>query len=427
MIRASNIIFVILIAFCSCRKEYHAIIPDTNWNLFNSPDAIDLAPQTRTSMEGVYLVEDGDGANVFGKTVAIKWSYEITGVDTSYHLSLFSGTDIAYFIMEGKRLGDSLLFNGYWRKLVNTETGIIRFTISAIHGASELLKPAPVIVPGTITMNGVFGNGDAAPQRILNMSYLRPLYHGPTPFQILAHRAGGRTSDLLPVSENSIGMVLLASQLGATGIEIDAQLTKDSVVVIYHDNQLNLRLIQKDGLVGNITDYTYDQLYSFVRLIDGERIPTLREMLDAVVYRTQLKFVWIDSKRENSVEAERALQQEYLQKAAAAGRDLQIVIGIPSNEVFDKFKTLPNYQNIPSLCELDIDDVESGNSQYWAPRFTLGLQNDLVDQVHGLNKKAFVWTLDVPDYINQFIRDGHFDGILSNYASSVAYYYYVQE
>jgi len=221
-------------------------------------------------------------------------------------------------------------------------------------------------------------------------------------------------------------MVKLASQLGATGIEIDVQLTKDSIPIIYHDNQLNLRLIQKDGLVGPITDYTYAQLNSFVRLVDGERIPTLREMLETVVYQTPLKFVWIDTKRENSVEAEVALQKEFLQKAAAAGRTLEIVVGMPSNDVFNKMKTLPNYQNIPTLCELSVDDMKSANSQYWAPRFTVGLQNGLVDEVHGLGKKAFVWTLDVPDYINQFINEGHFDGILSNYASVVAYYYYVQ-
>jgi glycerophosphoryl diester phosphodiesterase len=428
MRRNIHIIFILLIALCSCRKEYHAVIPDTDWSLFNSPNAAPLTASTRKAMEGVYEVADGDGANVFGKTVVIKWSYEIDspGADTTYHLSLFSGTDIAYFIMEGKRLGDSLLFNGYWRKLVNTETGIIRFTMSASNGAAELLKPVPSIDSGSIVMNGLFGNGTAAPERILTMSYTRPLYQGPTPFQILAHRAGGRTSDLLPVSENSVGMTKLAPQLGATGIEIDIQLTKDSVPVIYHDDQLNLRLIQKNGLVGPITDYTYNQLNTFVRLIDGQRIPTLREILETVVYQTPLKFVWLDNKGSKAVDAEVALQKEFLQKAAALGKPLEILIGIPSDDVFDKVKTLPNYQSIPTLCELSIDDLKSANSQYLAPRFTLGLQNDLVDEVHGLGKKAFVWTLDVPDYVDQFLHEGHFDGILSDYASIVAYYYYVQ-
>jgi len=426
MKRNSNIIFLLLMLICGCRKEYHAIVPDTGWALFNSPGAISLTNQSRNAMEGVYSVAAGDGANVFGGLVAIKWSYVVEGADTTYHLSLFSGTDIAYFIMEGKRLGDSLLFNGYWRKLVNTETGIVRFIISSSNGAAQLLSPSPAIGKDSIVMNGVFGNGQAMPERKMLLTYLRPLYHG-SEFQILAHRAGGRTSDLLPVSENSIGMVKLASQLGATGIEIDAQLTSDSVVVIYHDDNLNLRLIQKNGLVGPISDFTYDQLNTFVRLIDGERIPTLREVLETALYHTLLKFIWIDSKRDNSVEAERELQAEYLQKAAAAGRDLQIVIGMPSDDVYNKFKTLPDYQSIPSLCELSLDDVRSANSKYMATRFTLGLQTDLVGEIHNEGRKAFVWTLDVPDYVRQFTNEGNFDGILSNYASLVAYYHYVKE
>jgi glycerophosphoryl diester phosphodiesterase len=424
--RRNGIIFFLLIVLSACRKEFHAIVPDTDWALFNSPGAVSLSNATRNPMEGVYTVADGDGANVFGGLVAIKWSYEVEGIDTTYHLSLFSGTDIAYFIMEGKRLGDSLLFNGYWRKLVNTETGIVRFTIGASNGAAQLLKPSPVIGKDSIVMEGVFGNGQAMPERKMVMTYLRPLYHG-NEFQILAHRAGGRTSDLLPVSENSPGMVKLASQLGATGIEIDVQLTSDGVPVIYHDDQLNLRLIQKNGLVGPITNYTYNQLNTFVRLIDGEHIPTLREMLETALYQTPLQFIWIDTKRENSVEAEVALQKEYLQKAAAAGRNLQIVIGMPSDDVFNKVITLPDYQSIPTLCELSPEDAANANSQYWAPRFTLGLQNDLVAQIHNEGRKAFVWTLDVPDYVKQFSDEGNFDGILSNYASVVAYYHYVKE
>ena len=88
---------------------------------------------------------------------------------------------------------------------------------------------------------------------------------------------------------------------------------------------------------------------------------------------------------------------------------------------------MADYQSIPTLCELSPEDVASANSQYWAPRFTLGLQNDLVAQIHTEGRKAFVWTLDVPDYIKQFSDEGNFDGILSNYASIVAYYHYVKE
>ena len=41
-------------------------------------------------------------------------------------------------------------------------------------------------------------------------------------------------------------------------------------------------------------------------------------------------------------------------------------------------------------------------------------------------RKAFTWTMDVPQYISDFIHQGKIDGILSNYPSIVAYYTYVQ-
>jgi glycerophosphoryl diester phosphodiesterase len=421
----SKLYFVLFLILCmSCQKTLDAPIPDTSWSLFNSSSAQKLTDQTRQAMEGVYTVHDG--ADQFGDLVALKWSFVTNGTDSSYHLSVFSGKDIAYFTMEGKRLGDSLLFNGYWRKLVNTETGIIRFTISSANGAKQLLSQTPVIGKDSIIMTGVYGDGQNAPTKKIVFSWLRKLYQGQA-FEILAHRSGGRTSDLLPFSENSIGMIKYTSQLGSTGIEIDVRLTKDGIPVLYHDNTLNLRLIQKNGLVGPIEDYTYDQLRTFVRLIDGEQVPSLRQALDTVVYHTALRFIWLDTKYEGPLQVVRDLQSEYLQKASAAGRNLQIVIGIPNEGVMNQFQQLTNYQSIPSLCELTVEDVQNLNSKVWAPRWTLGLQTTEVTQMQSQGRKAFVWTLDVPDYVDQFINQGNFDGILSNYPSLVAYYHYVKQ
>ena len=79
------------------------------------------------------------------------------------------------------------------------------------------------------------------------------------------------------------------------------------------------------------------------------------------------------------------------------------------------------------MCELSIEDLEKINAQFWGPRFTLGTQNGEVDKVHAMGRKAFVWTVDVPEFIGSFINDGHFDGILTNYPSCVAYNYYVHQ
>ncbi len=412
--------------FLSCRKTYEVVMPDTGkWDLFNTPSAARLNYATRTAMEGVYTLLKGNG--IFGDNAALKWNFTINGTDTSFHVSGFFGVDISYFICEGKQLNGSILLNGYWRKMVSTETGVIRLTIDSADGANLLLHPGPIVTAGSINIKGVFGYGSFEPVDSINLTYARPLNNNPGPFQIMAHRSGGRTSDLLSVSENSVAMILKTPEFGSTGIEIDIQFTKDGVPILYHDVTVNLRETQKSGLVGPIKNYTYEQLSTFVRLIHGEKIPTLKEALDAVVNRTDLHFVWLDTKYAGSIAPVAAIQKEFLQKAAARGRQLEIVIGMPGQEQLDNFLALPDYTNTPSLCELTLDDFKKTNAKIWAPRFTEGTQNDNVAIVHAAGKRAFVWTVDVPGFINRFITDGHFDGILSNFPSCVAYNYYTHE
>jgi glycerophosphoryl diester phosphodiesterase len=118
---------------------------------------------------------------------------------------------------------------------------------------------------------------------------------------------------------------------------------------------------------------------------------------------------------------------EYQQKAAAIGRNVNITIGIPDQGVLDNFVKLKDYQNIPSVCELTPQDVVTANARIWGPRWTLGLQNEEVTRMHAQGRKAYVWTLDVPENINKYLLQGKFDGILTNYPSSVAFYYYAKQ
>jgi glycerophosphoryl diester phosphodiesterase len=407
----------------ACRKEPEVITVDQHWDLFENTAARSLTASTRNAMEGVYSINET--AEVFGTQAVLKWSYAVEKNDTLYRLSVFGAKDVDYFLLEGKRLGDSILLNGYWRKLTNTKTGAARLVISYANGGRQLFSASPIIRQDSIVINGVYGEEANTPTNKLSFTYKRPL-NNPAGFDVLAHRAGGRTSDLLPYSENSIGMIHFASRLGATGVEIDIRMTSDGEIVLYHDNTLNLRLIQKNGLLGPIENFTYNQLNTFVRLLDGQRIPTLREALFTIVYETPLHFVWLDTKYEGSLDKVKQLQEEFLQRANAIGRQLQIVIGLPTEETFNHLKQLPNYTAVPSLCELTQEQVREINARVWAPRFTLGLQNDAVSQMKSEGRKSFVWTLDEPQYIEQFIRDGKFDGILSNYPSLVAYHHYAK-
>lgn len=405
----------------SCKRELEAPVPELNWAEFTSPQARPLAAAVFQKMEGIYTVEEG--AEEFGDLAPAKWSYTVEGADTLYHLSFFLGKQSAYFVCEGRRLDSAILLNGYWRRMVNTETGRLQLTITKEAGAADLLNG---ISNGNVAITGVYGRGDALPENPLRLRYVKPLYTA-TPFEILAHRCGGRTSDLLPASENSVEMTKLAARFGATGIETDVQLTKDGVPVIYHDATLNERLIQKNGLVGPVKNYTYAQLYALVRLIHGEHIPTLREILNTVLYNTPLEFVWLDSKYPESLPAEKELQAEFLQKAAVMGRKLEIVIGIPDEEVLAGFKRLPAYKTIPSLVEFSSEEAAAVNARVWGPQWTLGLQNEEVAAQQAQGRRVFTWTVDIPENVERYMREGRFNGILSNYPSVTAYYYYARQ
>ncbi|MEO6719529.1 MAG: glycerophosphodiester phosphodiesterase [Ferruginibacter sp.] len=418
------IIISAVLFFVACKKDYQAPVPDLEWDLFNSSAASKLSDSIRQKIEGVYNIEEGQAG--FGVASALKWSYTITGTDTSYFLSFFCAQDVSYIICEGKRLDSSILLNGYWRKMINTETGKVQLTISAENGAAAILSGRAITSLDTIKITGFYGFGNGVPGFPLQLRHVRPINKA-KPFEIIAHRGGGRSSDLLPASENSAELIRLASKFGATGIEIDVRLTSDGVPVLFHDATLNERVIQKNGLLGPIENYTYAQLNTLVRLTNGERIPTLREALNAALFNTPLHYVWLDTKFKGSIQQVRDMQKEFLQKSDAMGRGLNISIGIPDEGVRDNFLLLKDYAITPAVCELSLQDVAVTHAGIWAPRWTLGLQNDEVNDIHAQGKKAFVWTLDTPENIEQYISKGNFDGMLSNYPSVVAYYYYAQQ
>jgi glycerophosphoryl diester phosphodiesterase len=416
--------FLALLFLVACRKQYEAPVPDLAWDAFDSPLALRLQDSAGVNMQGVYSLQSG--SPYFGANAVAKWTYNAEGTDTTYYLSFFCETDASYFICEGKQKDSTILLNGYWRRLVGTETGRIRLTIDKNSGGAKLLSGSPLLPTDKIVIAGNYGNGEAVPDQPIELSYVRGLSTA-KPMEIIVHRGGGRTSDLLPASENSVEIVKMASRFGATGIEIDVRMTSDGIPIIYHDGTLNERLIQKNGMVGPIENYSYAQLYTLVRLINGEHIPTLREVLNTVVYNTPLDFVWLDTKYIGNMKVMRDFQVEFSQKAAAIGRTLQINIGIPDRDVLGNFKKLPNFQTIPSVNELTREEVAETNSPVWAPRFTLGLQNTEVGEEQAQGRKAFVWTLDKPEDIQNFVNNGRFDGILSNYPSAVAYFHYAKQ
>ncbi|MDZ7624384.1 MAG: glycerophosphodiester phosphodiesterase family protein [Ignavibacteriaceae bacterium] len=223
-------------------------------------------------------------------------------------------------------------------------------------------------------------------------------------------------------------MCKIIERYGANGIELDVRLSKDGIPYMYHDNALNPRLVQKGSLIGKSEDYTFKELSSFVRLIHGERIPSLEAILDAIVTETTLEFVYVDCKptSEPGLATIAAICESARQKALAQNREVEIYMAITTEDLYNAFLKLPNYQSIPTICELEIEKLQQMNSQVWSPRFTEGTQNSTVASLHGQGKKAITWTVNIPDLMYQYFEEGIFDGMLTDYCTLLAYYYWGQ-
>lgn len=409
---------LVLVSSCELQDNWLLDVPSFNGDS-QLTGTTGLSDSCKYALEGIYLVTKG--MSTFGDTVVVK--------QTRDKISIFGYQNVCYFILDNGYKGSQIILEGYWRFAIGNKTGLARFTVT---NANDLIRGDTSVT--NITISGMFGSGASTPGEPVELHLLEkftPQLRA-DPFIIGAHRSGGRTSDRLPASENSVAMIAYTEYFGSTGIEVDIQLTRDKVPVLYHDDDLNRRLIQKGPVYGKIQDYKFAQLRTLVKLIHGEDIPSLEEAFDAVLNRTKLTTVWLDIKDAESLQAVVPIQQKYLKLAAKAGRKLDIWVGIPSDDVFNAFISIGGYQDIPSLCELSADKVAAVNARAWSFRWTQGLMEQDVTTMHSQGRKCLVWTLDVPEFMEIYATHGgndaskRFDGILTNYPSLLAYYHYVR-
>lgn len=104
-----------------------------------------------------------------------------------------------------------------------------------------------------------------------------------------AHR--GLHDNHAGIPENSMTAFRRAVEAGY-GIELDVQLTKDGIPVIFHDFTLE----RMCGVSGKMEALTYEQLQQLTLLHTEEKIPTLKEFLDMVAGQVplivELKIEW---------------------------------------------------------------------------------------------------------------------------------------
>ena len=153
-------------------------------------------------------------------------------------------------------------------------------------------------------------------------------------------------------------------------------------------------------------------------------------MLRTIVEETTLEFVYVDCKPSainNLSEIASIVMKWDSVGNNTPGRDsIQIYMAITTDDLYNAFIQLPNYQDIPSICELTTDNVISMGAEVWSPRWTEGTQNSDVASLQAQGKQVICWTVSIPGFMQEYLYNGLFNGMLTDYPHLLAYYYYGQ-
>ncbi len=219
----------------------------------------------------------------------------------------------------------------------------------------------------------------------------------PSPM-IIAHRGGAKES-----TENTIGAFQRAVRLGSQGIETDIRLTRDGVVVIYHDERIGrVEGLKADGTSPLISETTYADLSSHPLVAVGEdrggrRVPTLRDLLSEV----KEGLLNIEIKRGDRFEELVNKTIDILRGSAAIDR---VVLEPPDVQTAQKLRRElgpklklhinPGYDSSLSYEE-SLKNVLSFKPHSLSVSYKK-LSWEIVDLAHKSGVEVWVWTVEVP-------------------------------
>jgi glycerophosphoryl diester phosphodiesterase len=269
--------------------------------------------------------------------------------------------------------------------------------------------------------------------------------------------------------ENTLAAFSKACEVRVDVVELDVLLTADGKIVVHHDYTLSpdiARTPQGDRLsrpgpaikdltlaklktydVGRLEPYTrYSLRYPEQQPVDGERIPTLGEVISLLKAKcdpaTQL---WVEIKTnpekpdltptpETVADAvvQFLRQQDFTGRVRILSFDWRALVhiqkiapDIPTVYLSLVGRSLNNIKPgrpgaSPWMAGLDIDDfsgsipqaVKAAGGRYWAPYYK-HITYDLLNEAHELGLQVFAWTPDKRGAMVRLIEMGA-DGIITN-------------
>ncbi len=245
----------------------------------------------------------------------------------------------------------------------------------------------------------------------------------PPHLSLQAHRGA---AGLAP--ENTLAAFRLALELGADASEMDLQATRDGVVVVIHDDTVD-RTTDGRGRIGELASAEISRLDAgskFAPAFRGERIPTLRDVIDLVKASGKAKFrLNLEVKFAEGREGQPTdLEERVLAVLTETGFLDRVIIQSFHHPSVAKMKRLA--PGIPAGLLVGqrrypadpVAAVRQHGADYYAPHYSLVTQ-DLLRMLHQTGISVVAWTVNDPADMRRLIAFGlgglPGDAIISDY------------
>lgn len=207
--------------------------------------------------------------------------------------------------------------------------------------------------------------------------------------------------------ENTLMSVRKALEFGVDGFEFDIQLSKEGEPVVIHDDTLE----RTTNGTGKVANYTVAQLQAF-DAGQGEKIPTLRNLLDAVDKRCKL---FIELKAEGCEHAVAAILREYVEKHGWSWEHFY-VCAFDHPQLVAIRKIEPSLRISALIAGIPVSLAAIGEEAgAWSFNPCIHhISKALVDDAHKRGMKVFTWTVNKPEHIAKARALG-VDGIFSDF------------
>ena len=222
---------------------------------------------------------------------------------------------------------------------------------------------------------------------------------------IVAHRG---IYNNINIPENSILAFKKALKYNYS-IELDIQMTKDNVIVVFHDNNLE-RMTKINNKISNMT---YNEIKSIYLLSTKEKIPTLEEVLklidNKVLINIEIKY---DKKYKLMIDNLINLLNKYKGNYLVQSFDYKVLLYLKNKYPnIQRGLLISNNKNKLAKYILDIINIKLLNINF------ISISKKLLNNkkyIKLINKyKTFIWTIKTKEELNIYLNK-HYGYICDN-------------